>query len=133
MPNGRVKWWNDNQGFGFITQSNGQDVFVHHTAIQTDGYPTLAEGQFVEFEITQERNGLRAHNVREPGESIQPSHVWVNTAPTQIKIFNEPSTRRAEYEINAWVEETGCRIINASMTNNAEEGYVSVIVVFSTS
>ena len=60
---GRVKWFNDNKGYGFIEQENGQDVFVHYSAISGDGYKSLAEGQEVEFEVTQGSKGLQATNV----------------------------------------------------------------------
>jgi len=63
MAKGTVKWFNDQKGFGFITPENGADVFVHHTAIQGDGFKTLAEGQAVEFEITQGPKGDQAQNV----------------------------------------------------------------------
>ena len=65
MAKGTVKWFNDSKGFGFIEQeAGGEDVFVHHTAIESDGYRTLKEGQQVEFEISQEDKGLRAASVR---------------------------------------------------------------------
>ena len=60
---GKVKWFNDNKGFGFIEQENGPDVFVHYSAISGDGYKSLAEGQQVEFEITEGAKGLQAANV----------------------------------------------------------------------
>ncbi|HHT9124753.1 MAG TPA: cold-shock protein [Candidatus Brocadiia bacterium] len=63
MPTGTVKWFNDRKGFGFITQDNGEDVFVHHTAIKGEGYRSLAPGDKVEFETTQDAKGLRASNV----------------------------------------------------------------------
>jgi CspA family cold shock protein len=64
MATGIVKWFNDSKGFGFIAQDEGgEDVFVHHSAIQADGYRTLAEGQKVEFEVSKENKGLRAANV----------------------------------------------------------------------
>ncbi len=64
MATGTVKWFNDAKGFGFISQEGGEDVFVHHTAIQMDGFRTLKEGERVEFEITQGPKGLQAANVR---------------------------------------------------------------------
>jgi cold shock protein len=60
---GRVKWFNNNKGFGFIEQENGQDVFVHYSAISGDGYKTLAEGQTVEFDVSEGAKGLQATNV----------------------------------------------------------------------
>jgi cold shock protein len=64
MAIGTVKWFNDAKGYGFISQEGGEDVFVHHTAIQMDGFRTLKEGERVEFEITQGPKGLQAANVR---------------------------------------------------------------------
>ena len=66
MANGTVKWFNDAKGYGFISQEGGEDVFVHHTAIQMDGFRTLKEGERVEFEVTQGPKGLQAANVRKP-------------------------------------------------------------------
>ena len=61
---GTVKWFNDAKGFGFITPENGdKDCFVHHTAIQADGFRSLAEGQRVEFEVVQGAKGPAAQNV----------------------------------------------------------------------
>ncbi|MCL4322489.1 MAG: cold shock domain-containing protein [Deltaproteobacteria bacterium] len=60
---GKVKWFNDSKGFGFIEQENGQDVFVHYSAISQDGFKTLTEGQKVEFEITNGAKGPQAINV----------------------------------------------------------------------
>lgn len=65
MATGTVKWFNDSKGFGFITQDSGQeDVFCHHTAIQTEGFRSLSEGQKVEFDVTKGPKGLQAANVR---------------------------------------------------------------------
>ena len=65
MAKGTVKWFNDSKGFGFIEQEGGgEDVFVHHSAIEADGYRSLKEGQQVTFEISKEAKGLRAANVR---------------------------------------------------------------------
>lgn len=60
---GRVKWFNDQKGYGFIEQPNGEDLFVHHTAIQGQGFKTLEEGQEVEFDIVEGPKGLQAANV----------------------------------------------------------------------
>jgi CspA family cold shock protein len=60
---GTVKWFNDAKGFGFITSEQGEDVFVHFTAIQGNGFRTLAEGAHVVFEVTQGPKGLQASNV----------------------------------------------------------------------
>ena len=64
MPRGKVKWFNDAKGYGFIEQEGGEDVFVHFSAIQMDGFKTLAEGQEVEFEIKSGEKGLHAANVQ---------------------------------------------------------------------
>jgi len=65
MTVGSVKWFNAEKGFGFITPDDGgADVFVHHSAIQMEGYRDLSEGQRVEFEITQGQKGPQASNVR---------------------------------------------------------------------
>jgi len=64
VAKGKVKWFNDQKGFGFIEQDNGTDVFVHHTSIQGEGFKTLAEGEEVEFDVTQGPKGAKAENVR---------------------------------------------------------------------
>ncbi|MER7004729.1 cold-shock protein [Dactylosporangium sp. NPDC000555] len=65
MATGTVKWFNSEKGYGFISQDNGgPDVFAHYSAIQATGYRELAEGQKVEFEITQGQKGPQADNIR---------------------------------------------------------------------
>ena len=64
MAQGSVKWFNDAKGFGFITQENGEDVFVHFSAVQAQGFKSLAEGDKVEFDVTRGPKGLQAANVR---------------------------------------------------------------------
>lgn len=65
MAQGTVKWFNETKGFGFISVDDGsKDVFVHHTAIRTDGFRTLSEGQRVEFDVVQGTKGPAAENVR---------------------------------------------------------------------
>jgi CspA family cold shock protein len=63
MPQGTVKWFSDQKGFGFIAQETGNDVYVHHTAIQSSGFRTLHEGDKVSFELEESPRGLRANNV----------------------------------------------------------------------
>ena len=68
MATGTVKWFNDAKGFGFITpDGGGKDVFVHHTAIQGEGFRSLAEGQKVEYDVTEGPKGPQAANVRKAG------------------------------------------------------------------
>jgi len=60
---GKVKWFNNTKGYGFIEREGATDIFVHYSAIQSDGYRTLKEGQLVEFTVGQGKNGLQADNV----------------------------------------------------------------------
>ena len=63
MEQGTVKWFNDDKGYGFITRESGDDVFVHLSAIQGDGFKSLSEGQHVTFEVEEGERGLQAANV----------------------------------------------------------------------
>ncbi len=65
---GKVKWFNNAKGYGFIERNSGGDVFVHHTAIQMDGFRTLAEGEPVSFSVTEGPKGLQAENVTKAEE-----------------------------------------------------------------
>ena len=64
MASGKVKWFNNKKGFGFIIEESGQDVFVHHSSILGGGYKTLNEGEVVTFEEVSSDRGLKAHNVQ---------------------------------------------------------------------
>ena len=61
----KVKWFNNEKGYGFIENEGGEDVFVHYSAIKSNGYKTLSEGQLVEFDLIETEKGLQAVNVRE--------------------------------------------------------------------
>ncbi len=63
MSKGKVKWFNEKKGYGFIEQEEGGDVFVHFSAIQDDGFKTLSEGQLVEFDVVEGKKGPQAANV----------------------------------------------------------------------
>ena len=63
MPSGTVKWFNDAKGYGFISTDDGEDIFVHHTEIQGEGFKTLAEGDKVEFEVVKGDKGNKAQKV----------------------------------------------------------------------
>ncbi|MHB9031066.1 MAG: cold-shock protein [Candidatus Latescibacterota bacterium] len=67
MSNGKVKWFNEVKGYGFITMDDGKDVFVHYSAIKGDGFRTLAQGEGVEFDVTEGPKGPQAVNVNRSG------------------------------------------------------------------
>ena len=75
MASGKVKWFNNKKGFGFIAQETGEDVFVHHTAIQGKGYHTLSEGELVSFELVSGEKGLKAENVKRVESGLQQSRT----------------------------------------------------------
>ena len=64
MASGKIKWFDNKKGFGFIAQNSGQDVFVHHSAILGQGYKTLNEGEEVSFDVIASEKGLKAQNVQ---------------------------------------------------------------------
>lgn len=70
MQQGEVKWFDDQKGFGFIEQEMGEDLFVHYSDIEQEGYKTLNEGQEVEFEIEETEKGLAAKEVQSTGEEV---------------------------------------------------------------
>ena len=65
MMIGRVKWFNNEKGYGFIEYKQDEDIFIHYSAIEIEGYKTLSEGQYVEFELVRTDKGLQAKNVVE--------------------------------------------------------------------
>jgi CspA family cold shock protein len=80
LAEGTVKWFSNEKGFGFIEREGGDDVFVHHSAIQMDGYRSLTEGQRVQFEVVQGDKGLQAANVPAASDLPDPTQpaapVW---------------------------------------------------------
>lgn len=72
--NGRVKWFNNEKGYGFIDHSSGEDIFVHYSAIKQEGYKTLSEGQMVNFDLIETPKGLQAINVVSDSTSKVISH-----------------------------------------------------------
>ena len=66
---GKVKWFNNEKGYGFIEYKDGEDIFVHYSAIKQDGYKTLSEGQLVEFDLIETPKGLQAINVMATSEA----------------------------------------------------------------
>ena len=72
MKLGRIKWFNNEKGYGFIELENSEDIFVHYSAIKQDGYKTLSEGQIVEYELIKTEKGLQAINVKE----VSNATVW---------------------------------------------------------
>ncbi len=68
---GKVKWFDAKKGYGFLTSDEGNDVFVHYSHIETDGYRTLLEGQEVEFEVKESDKGLQAQKVRPLSEEME--------------------------------------------------------------
>lgn len=88
MARGTVKWFNEAKGFGFITQEDGKDVFVHFSSIKGDGFRTLGEGEAVEFDIETDAKGPRAVNVvragqqsEQPGQPRQPEQSEQSEQP----------------------------------------------------
>ncbi len=86
MPQGTVKWFNDDKGYGFISPDDGgEDVFVHFSGIAGSGFKSLEEGEKVTYEVEQGRRGLQAQNVRKDGGGEQPSRREALEVPTDVK------------------------------------------------
>jgi len=107
VAKGKVKWFNDQKGFGFIEQEGGTDCFVHHSSIQGGGFKSLAEGEAVEFDVTQGPKGPKAENVRrlgQPTAAPKPPAVPEPPAPPEPSAEAEPEAE-AEPADDAETEE----------------------------
>ncbi len=106
MLKGAVKWFNDAKGFGFIEHSDGQDVFVHYSVIEWDGFKTLKDGEEVEYELKEGQKGLHAAMVRRPiaeqkrleKKMVDASHVAPNLQSGQVPSTYKPSTTMIDVE-----------------------------------
>ena len=94
MAQGTVKWFNAEKGFGFISQENGPDVFAHFSAIQSDGFKSLNEGEKVTFDIEEGQRGLQAVNITKliPNKSILIRWSWTKSVPASIRFRNKRIT-----------------------------------------
>lgn len=81
MATGKVKWFNDSKGYGFIEQPDGEDVFVHFSAITMEGFKTLAEGEEVDFEVRETDKGLQAANVQRGSGGAAPEPPTADAVP----------------------------------------------------
>lgn len=136
MAIGIVKWFNDAEGFGFIRPAGGgEDIFVHHSVIYTEGYPSLREGERVEYEAVRESDTLHATSVRLIDEAKLLKEA--NEMRVRVKFFDfshlyvrikkgEEKDCIVETMINKWAAKMQRRILNTSMTLNGETLFVMV-------
>lgn len=92
---GRVKWFSQEKGYGFIRQADGPDVFVHHSAIQMHGFRTLNEGEMVEFDLIEEPKGLKAANVVRVEGGEEPAADGEAPASSEDRIAGDPDAAEA--------------------------------------
>src|ERR1700739_3820901 len=87
MASGKVKWFDNKKGFGFIAQESGQDVFVHHSSILGSGFKTLNEGEEVSFEVISSEKGPKAQNVQRIQKSVHSSINLITSSPPRLEVF----------------------------------------------
>ncbi len=107
MPIGTVKWFNNQKGYGFISQVDGPDVFAHYTAIAGEGFRTLKEGEEVEFEITEGPKGPQAANIQRKGMSTAPVSTEAGSDPVDDggEVSDAPETFSEDESVDDAVEE----------------------------
>ena len=131
MPIGRVKWWNDDAGYGFIKSPDGVDVFVHELEIQRDrdGYPKgLTADQEVEYETREGLLGPTAIHVREPGhvEEIETTDR-ASSRRSGVQRFYAESIRRIEFDINDWAKHDDVTVLSVSVIRISDQGYGALV------
>ncbi len=98
MATGKVKWFNNTKGYGFIAADDGPDVFVHHSDIEGEGFRSLNEGEAVEFEITEGEKGPKAVNVRRAAEGAAPEEAAPEEAAPEEAAPEEAAPEEAAPE-----------------------------------
>jgi CspA family cold shock protein len=129
MPRGTVKWFNDDEGFGFIVPRDGsQEAFVHCSEIQSEYYPTLHEGDEVEYELSVGMRGPRAANVRPAGEVNMPNLRSLGPSPSAgVRSFRGESLRQLEWEINEWAEAEKTEMLSVTVVPRGTESVGALV------
>ena len=105
MPRGKVKWFNDAKGFGFIEQEEGSDIFVHYTAINMEGFKTLSENQVVDFEVVEGPRGPQAANVVPAEGEVAEKEEEVKEVEEEEEVKEEEEEEVKEEEVKEEEEE----------------------------
>lgn len=126
---GTVKWFNDAKGFGFINHNNGEDVFVHFSVIESEGFKTLKDGELVEYELTQGPKGLNATRVvrlspPQPSDSASPKPREIPLA-SQVEVISTPPVTE-ETSVSEIAEDLPSNVIvTKEMAIENEKGFLS--------
>jgi len=130
MATGIVKWWNDEKGYGIITTEWGEDIFVHSSAIQAQGFQSLKDGSTVVFDVRPGPNGQTAYNVSIPGVPDNPSSLQRESPHVYAASFSAPTVRQIGYQINEHMLSSKRHLVNISITQSIDgQGYVALAVI----